>query len=120
MAMMLGPHANKILACYVEKVAKDGFKLRPHADLKAGDHDRLLTAIPEPFVLGKAYGLSKFTKHKHPAPPTGLDEDEMLSHKIPAEALNVHAQLVQLPATECSKRLFDHTTPHETPTELQA
>jgi hypothetical protein len=83
-------------------------------------------------VLGKAYDLTKYTKHKHPVAPTGLDEDELLSYKIPAEAqktsddlakeqLKVRARLVKLhlPANECAMKLFEHTTPHDTPTELK-
>jgi hypothetical protein len=56
-------------------------------DLKAGDFERMMTVIPEPWVEHKAYPLSSYTKHKHPANPTGLDEDDLLSHKVPAEAL---------------------------------
>jgi hypothetical protein len=49
-------------------------------DLKAGDFERMMTTIPEPWVEHKAYTLSSYTKHKHPVNPTGLDEDDLLSH----------------------------------------
>jgi hypothetical protein len=86
----LGEQSNRILSCYLERVTKDGFKYRALADVKARDHEkRLMTGIPEPWVEGKAFTLSGFTKHKHPANPTGLDEDAMLSHKVPAEAQKI-------------------------------
>jgi hypothetical protein len=121
------------LSCYLERVTKDGFKYRALADVKAGDHKKLVHGIPKPWVEDKAFTLSGYTKHKHPANPTGLDEDEMLAHKVPADAqkksdalakqqLQVRAQLVklQLPAAEIARSLYDMTNPQDSPTALKA
>jgi hypothetical protein len=130
--MQLGAHTNKLISCYISKVTKSGFEFKSIADLKAGDLARLMAIIPPPDVLGKAYDLSKYTKHKHPADPTGLDPDEMTDHKIPAAAQKVSDELAKeqlkvrerltklhLPANECAMQLFEHTRQHNTPAELK-
>jgi hypothetical protein len=131
--IQIGAQSNVIVACYLERISKDGFKYRSLPDLKAGDYDRMMTTIPEPWVEHKAYPLSSYTKHKHPVNPTGLDEDDLLSHKVPAEALTksdalakqqlqVRAQLVKLhlPAAELARWLHRKTEPLESPAALKA
>jgi len=130
--MMLGKHANKIFASYVSRITKSGFVFKTNADLKAGDLDSLLTRIPFPYIQAKAYDLAKYTKHKHPVGPTGLDPDELAVHKIPAASLKASDELAKeqqkvrekttkllLPANECAMQLFEHTVPHDSPTELK-
>jgi hypothetical protein len=91
--MQLGAHTNKLVSCYISRVTKSGFEFKPVADWKAGDLARLMARIPAPDVLGKAYDLSKYTKHKHPVGPTGLDPDEMTKYKIPATAQKASDEL---------------------------
>jgi hypothetical protein len=131
--IQLGSHSNVIVACYLERISKDGFKYRSLSDLKAGDFERMMTIIPEPWVEHKAYPLSSYTKHKHPVNPTGLDEDDLLSHKVPAEALKksdalakqqlqVRAQLAKLhlPVAELARWLHRKTEPLDSPAALKA
>jgi hypothetical protein len=64
--------------------------------------------------------------------PMSPDQAPLTDHKIPAaaqktsddlakEQVKVRARLVKLhlPANECAMQLFEHTTPHDTPTELK-
>jgi hypothetical protein len=103
--------------------------------VKDGDFEKPMSAISEPWVRDKHYSIQGYTKFKHPANPTGLDEDGMDSHKIPFDAQTqkasdnlakeqgkVRALLVklQLPAAETAKKLFDRTDPQHTPARLRA
>ena len=130
--MKLGKHINKIISGYISKITKNGFEFKAHADLKAGDLDSLMSRLPLPDVQGKAFDLAKYTKHKHPVGPTGLDLDEMAEHKIPAASLKDSDELAKvqqkvrertvkllLPANECAMQLFEHTAPQDTPTALK-
>jgi hypothetical protein len=68
--------------------------------------------------------LGSRQEFKHPANPTGLDEDDKESHKVPHEAQKISGdnlakgqgtksgpRSLQLPAAETVKRLFDRTDP---------
>jgi hypothetical protein len=114
-------------------MTKSEFSFKSLADVKEGDFEKLMPTIPEPWVKDKRFSLQGYTKFKHPANPTGLDEDGMDSHKILFDAQKasdnlakeqgkVRAQLVklQLPAAETAKKLFDRTDPQETPACLRA
>ena len=51
-------------------MTKSEFHFKALPDLKKGDFEKLMTAIPEPWVRDKHYSIQGYTKFKHPANPT--------------------------------------------------
>jgi hypothetical protein len=80
--VQLGPHSAKIFEQSVcGRDDQERVQLQAtQPDVKEGDFEKLMSAIPEPWVQDKRFSLQGFTKFKHPATPTGaLDEDSMES-----------------------------------------
>jgi hypothetical protein len=127
--VQLRPHTAKMLSQYVDVLTPSKFRFKTLHDVKIFmDHEKILAAIPEPWVDAKGYSVHSYATHKHPVNPTGLDEEALATYKIPEEAQklsdtlakeqgSIHACLVklQLPAAELAKYLHSCTEPLDNP-----
>jgi hypothetical protein len=108
--MPVGALGAKILSKYVFKVTDRDYSYKSLTGVRMGDHQRLMSALPNPFVKDKLFATQGFAKFRHPVHPAGMDADTLSTYKIPTADLKASDDVAKT-QLEARERLADVATP---------